>query len=345
MSEIKLPNFSVLSQKNETAFTDKDLEDRSLQLQPDLAEHRSFNQVFKKDKLTFGLIAPFKGYPDSAVPDVEDLGEVAGLADELGFSALWVRDVPFLDPKFRDVGQGYDPMVTLGYLAAKTKNIAIGTAGLVSPLREPIHIAKTAVSMDKLSRGRFLLGLSTGDRPVEYPAFKADFHNRAERFRESWEMIKVLTQQDFPKFKVNYYGNLTGSVDLVPKIEKRLPMIAIGRARQELDWLANTADAWIWHGVNPDDTKKIVNTLAELNRDGYWRPFGYANFVELTENPHEPAKLYNNIYLSGGSLSLAEFWAEQKEQGLAHISINLKPTRRPAKETLQDIAENVLSKF
>lgn len=54
--------------------------------------------------------------------------------------------MPFYDPNFGDVGQGLDPMVTMGYLAAKTKKIVIGTAGMIAPLREPIHLAKAAVS-------------------------------------------------------------------------------------------------------------------------------------------------------------------------------------------------------
>ena len=42
------------------------------------------------------------------------------------------------------------------------------------------------------------------------------------------------------------------------------------------------------HSVNPDQTANIVNTLAELNQDGFWRPFG-SNFVELSDNSNEPA--------------------------------------------------------
>lgn len=108
------------------------------------------------------------GYPDTPISDISDLGDVAKLAEDLGFSALWIRDVPFYDPNFGDVGH---PMVTMGYLAAKTKKIAIGTAGMIAPLREPIYLAKAAVSANVLTNNRFILGMSSGDRPVEYPAF------------------------------------------------------------------------------------------------------------------------------------------------------------------------------
>lgn len=345
MNNFNIPNLSVLGQDNSSLFSDNQDSSKKMQLSTELAQHRAFSRVFKQHKLTLGVIAPFKGYPNSAIPHIEDLGKLASQADKLGFSALWLRDVPFYDPHFGDVGQGLDPMVSLGYLAAKTENIVLGTAGLVSPLREPIHIAKAAASAALLSNERFILGLSSGDRPVEYPAFKANFVNRAERFRESWEMIRTLVSQDFPHFKGHHYGTLTGEIDFVPKIALPLPMVAIGRARQELDWIANHTDGWIWYGVNPHDTKKIVQTLAELNTENRWVPFGYANFVELSENPNEPARLFNNIYLKGGAKSLLNFWLEQKEQGLSHVTVNLKPTARPAQEVLQELGEEVVAKL
>lgn len=109
-------------------------------------------------------------------------------------------------------------MVTLAFLSAHTQKIALGTAGLIAPLRSPIHIAKSAVSVDKLSNGRFLLGLSSGDRPVEYPAFGADFARRVESFRESIDLIKTLTEQAFPHFHGKHYGDLTRNLDLLPSL-------------------------------------------------------------------------------------------------------------------------------
>lgn len=344
---LNVPNLSILGTDNSNLFAESDKDHNDANLPDYLANHRGFNTVFQKGKLTFGLIAPFKGYPHSPVPDIEDIGEVAQLADKLGFSALWLRDVPFYDPNFGDVGQGFDPLVMMGYLAAKTENIAIGTAGLVSPLREPIHIAKAAASADRLTNGRFILGLSSGDRPVEYPAFKAEFNNRAERFREAWDMIRLLTDAkvEFPKFSGHHYGSLDGSIDMTPKLANRLPMVSIGRSRQDLEWLSNEADAWIWHGVDPKDTGNIIRTIADKNEDNTWHPFAYSNFVELLEDPDAPVRLYNNIYLRGGSKGMAEYWAEQKEKGLSHVTINLKPTSRPYEEVLQDLKENVLEKM
>lgn len=135
------------------------------------------------------------------------------------------------------------------------------------------------------------------------------------------------------------------SIDLIPKPKSVLPMVAIGKARQEMEWLANIPDAWIWHGVNPEDTARIVQNLNVLGDGTTWKPFGYANFVELTENPNESAKLYNNIYLRGGAKGLIDFWSDQKQKGLSHISINFKPSHRPAKELLQEFSEDIIPKI
>lgn len=73
-------------------------------------------------------------------------------------------------------------------------------------------------------------------------------------------------------------------------------MISIGRSRQSFGWLANDADAWVWHGVNLDDTNKIVRVIKEYNKDNTWHPFGYANFVELLTRTRRPGCTTTSTY-------------------------------------------------
>lgn len=306
--------------------------------------HPAYRHVFRPQRLTFGLMAPFTGYPNPEPESFTDLIADAQRAEAAGLTALWVRDVPMFDPYFGDVGQGLDPMVTLGMLAANTKNIALGSAGFISSLRYPIHVAKAAVSVDVASQGRMLLGLCTGDRPIEFTLFGQDFHNRGERFRDSWDMIRCLTNKDvsFPVTKSTYYGRLPGSVDVTPHPTQTIPMIAIGRCRQPIQWLANNVDAWIWHGVNPRDTRKIVDTLQRMNERETWVPFGYGNMVELLADEFAPVELIRNVYIRGGIRSLAAYYREQAEQGLSHVILNFKPTPLPMHYVLDAVAEYLL---
>ena len=52
----------------------------------------------------------------------------------------------------------------LGAIAMATSRIAIGTAATVLTLLQPLHIAKSAITLDRLAPGRFILGLESGDR-------------------------------------------------------------------------------------------------------------------------------------------------------------------------------------
>lgn len=312
---------------------------------PSLDAHPAYRRVFQPGKLTFGFIMPLEAYPDSPFPTLEDHARLARMADEAGFDALWMRDVPFFDPQFGDVGQILDPMVYLGYLAAHTRRIALGTAGMVLPLRDPIILAKQAASVDQLTGGRLLLGLSSGDRAVEYPAFGASFDNRAERFREAVSLIKTVTEDMFPLRETSYYGHLQGNIDLVPKPKTgRLPLLVVGRARQEISWIAEHADGWIGHMSDFSRMPELLAQWRPHGADAGFKPYGYGSFFELAENPIAPLRYIGNRFTMGRK-SLVDLWTQQQEQGVNHVALNLKPSRRPVEEVMQELAEFVLPIF
>ena len=126
------------------------------------------------------------------VPDVSRMTGRVLLAESLGFEAAWVRDVPVHDPNFGDAGSVFDPFPLLGFLAGKTSRMILGTAAIVVPLRDPIHLAKMAASVHELSNHRFVMGVASGDRPVEYPLMNVDFESRGDRLRESLSTIRHL---------------------------------------------------------------------------------------------------------------------------------------------------------
>lgn len=308
------------------------------------AAHRGFARVFQPGRLTFGFIAPLEGYPDSPAPTMRQHAEMARLADEAGFAALWLRDVPFYDPSFGDLGQVFDPMVYAGFLAGVTQQIVIGTAGIILPLRDPLAVAKQATSLDHLTDNRFLLGLSTGDRPVEYPAFGAEFDDRAARFRDAHALIRAVTEQDFPVYRSEHYGALDGSLDLVPKpTGTRLPMLAIGRAGQDLAWLGKEMDGWIWHQSDFRRLAEVVAAWRSAIPGGVYKPYGYGTFFELDRDPDAP--MHGGRGLVVGRKALIELWKRQRDEGVSHVALNMKIARRPAREILDELGEHVLPIF
>jgi len=95
-----------------------------------------FQQIFDANQLTLGVFFAIEAYKGS-IPTMQNQVALARRAEELGFAALWVRDVPLYDPSFDDVGQIYDPWVYLGYIAAQTQTIALATGSIIFSRSRP----------------------------------------------------------------------------------------------------------------------------------------------------------------------------------------------------------------
>lgn len=313
-------------------------------LPPELLQHPGYARVFAPGHLTVGFIAPLESYPNAPWPTLADHADMARKVDEAGFSAIWLRDVPFYDPNFGDVGQILDPLAYAGFLAAVTRRIAIGTAGIVLPLRDPLIVAKQATTVDHLLGGRFLMGLATGDRPVEYPAFGVDFDNRAERFRDALGIIRAVTEQTWPEHQSRFYGALNGALELVPKpVAARLPAIVIGHAGQTTEWTAQHTDGIISYIANPLRIPAIIEQWRAACTPGVFKPYGYGTLFDLDRDPH--ALLQPGRVLRAGRHALRELWLRQQEQGVSHVALHFKPQRRPAAEVIDELGEHLLPLF
>jgi luciferase-type oxidoreductase len=311
---------------------------------PELQQHRGYARVFQPGHLTFGFIAPLESYPDSPGPTLQDHAQLARRVDEAGFSAIWLRDVPFYDPNFGDVGQILDPLVYAGFLAGVTRNIAIGTAGIVLPLRDPLIVAKQAASIDQLLGGRFILGLATGDRPVEYPAFGLDFNNRAERFRDALAIIRAATETHWPVHASKFYGQLNGDIDLIPKpVGPRLPTIIVGQAGQSLEWIGENTDGILSYISNPILIPQIIERWRTVCGQGIYKPYGYGTLFDLDRDPNFP--LQAGRVLRAGRNALIEHWKRQQDQGVGHVALHFKPQRRHASEVIDELGEYLLPHF
>lgn len=313
-------------------------------LPEDLRNHPGYARVFRPGHLTFGFIAPLESYPGSPAPTLQNHAEMAMKVDAAGFTAIWLRDVPFYDPNFGDVGQILDPLVYAGFLAAITRNVAIGTAGIVLPLRDPLIVAKQAATIDNLLAGRLILGFATGDRPVEYPAFGMDFDNRADRFRDALAMIRAATEQSWPRHVSEHYGRLTGEITLVPRpVMGRLPMMVIGHAGQSIRWTAENTDGILSYISDPQRLPTIINQWQQASPPNVFKPYGYGTMFELDRNPDLPVQ--PGRVLRAGRNALRELWLRQQEQGVSHVALHFKTQRRPAAEVIDELGEYLLPHF
>jgi luciferase-type oxidoreductase len=267
------------------------------------------------------------------------------LAEEQGFSAIWLRDVPFNVPSFGDAGQTFDPFVYLGLLAARAERIALGVASIVLPLRHPAHVAKAAASVDVLSSGRLILGVASGDRPEEYPALNLSFDDRGDRFRESFDYIRRMWE-DAPAFE-NTYGNPYGGMDMLPKPKAgKLPLLITGGSQQDPDWIARNGEGWITYPRAIDAQEKIISDWRARVKaaGGPAKPAVQSLYVDLVDDPEAPPQ---PIYLGfrSGANYLRAYLKSLEEIGINHVALNLRFNQSDIETTLKRLADEILPDF
>jgi alkanesulfonate monooxygenase SsuD/methylene tetrahydromethanopterin reductase-like flavin-dependent oxidoreductase (luciferase family) len=106
-------------------------------------------------------------------------------ADRLGFRQLFM-----VEHHFTGHGQVSASMTVLAYLAAKTRNIRLGTAVVVMPWHNPVLVAEQVATLDLLSVGRVDFGVGKGYRQAEFDGFCIPAAEATERFDEAMEIIR-----------------------------------------------------------------------------------------------------------------------------------------------------------
>lgn len=304
-----------------------------------------YQRVFKPGKLTLGMFFPIEAF-DGDMPTMQNQVALAQHAERARFASLAFRDVPLRDPHFGDSGQVFDVWPYLGYIAGQTQEIALLTAAVVLPLRHPIHIAKAAASVDQLSNGRLLLGVASGDRPVEFPAFDVDFDTRGAAFREEMELLKIYWGEYFPRVD-SRFGHLAGA-DVIPKpVASHIPLLVTGHSQQDLAWIAEHADGWMTYPRSIAAQEQVIKRWRDTVTavlPGQYKPLVQSYFIDLTDDPHaSPTPIHLGHRL--GRNALLAHLRVSRSIGVDHLIFNLKYGKRPAAEVLQELGEFVVPEF
>lgn len=311
----------------------------------DSSQTDAFSQVFRDQELSIGLALPMLRSGQTAADFSEQLA-LAQLADTLGFRALWVRDVPLNSADYPDPVGHLDPWVFLGALAAQTHRIVLASGAIVLTLRHPLHIAKGALSINDLSKHRFILGLGSGDRRPEYAAFGKDTNDRRALYQRNW---KTLAQALGMPSKVvpDLADANTPEFTLLPASSKPIPLLAVGAGGQSVDWIARNAQGWMTYHREPKDQHgrhRFWRAAVERSTPDAFRGFGVAMRLELDANPDAPASPISLGY-HVGRRGLKVLLREMRASGTHHVSLSFSASARPLREVIEEIAVEVLPEF
>ncbi|MEU3273267.1 TIGR03619 family F420-dependent LLM class oxidoreductase [Saccharomonospora sp. NPDC006951] len=190
------------------------------------------------------------------------LGELAVLAESLGYTAVWLPDhlLPPA-PYGKTYGGVFEPLVTLAHLAARTSTIRLGTSVLVLPMRNPYVVAKQAATVHRLSEGRFILGIGAGWDRKEFASVGADFRRRGAVTDESIALLRALFRGE-TSFEGEFHRFEQGVFEPMPP--QPVPIMVGGMSEAALKRAAALADEWQAVGVGPEEFGRLAARLAEL---------------------------------------------------------------------------------
>src|SRR5215470_8798896 len=210
--------------------------------------------------------------------DPELITLTAQTAEQCGFYSLWAPEhVVLLDqytskypyskdgrlPGLNTTVDILDPYVTLTYAAAFTKKIRLGTGISLIPERSPVVTAKEIASLDKLSGGRFDLGVGVGWLAEEFTAVGVPWERRAERTREYLAAMKALWTEEEPEFKGEFCS--FPKVRMFPKpVQKPHPPIVFGgESTPALRRVGEVGDGWFGVNVTVEDAKTKIARIRQ----------------------------------------------------------------------------------
>ena len=171
----------------------------------------------------------------------QDSVAVAQRAEELGFDVVLLSD---------HVGPGTAPLPTLAAIAEASEKIRLGTFVLNNDMRNPVQLAWEAASLDRLSDGRFELGLGAGHTPQEYAATDIALDPpkiRKQRLAESIEIIRQLLDGERVDFQGDHYTVKGAQIE--PSLQDRLPILIGGNGKALLQHAGAHADIVGFQGL------------------------------------------------------------------------------------------------
>ena len=234
------------------------------------------------------------GLGSAAYPDV--IRAVAETAERVGIATLWAPEhvviferyasrYPYAPGGAFPVGareDWLDPFVTLTYAAAVTSRIRLATGICLVPEHNPLILAKTVASLDRLSKGRFALGVGIGWSSEEFQALGVPFERRAARTREYIAVMRKLWADGLASHEGEFVRFAeTGSYPK-PAQGARVPVIFGGESEAALRRVADYGDGWHGFNLDPAGAKEKIATLDQfLGQRGRSR-----NEVQLIVSPY-----------------------------------------------------------
>jgi probable F420-dependent oxidoreductase len=291
--------------------------------------------------MKFGVFLPISGRASG--PDT--LTEAAHSAEDLGFDAVWSADrvvtpwqitTPypysenheFIVPPDRPF---LDSLTCLAFLAGQTEKITLGISVLVLPYRHPLYWARVAVSIERLSRGRLIMGIGVGWMEEEFAAQGISFKDRGRMTDEQLEIISRLWTEEHASYNGQFYRFQDLAFYPKPIQQPRIPIWVGGEGINAQRRAAKYGDAWFPYFVEitPGELRagydSVLRMASEAGRDPGQVLLTCCQPIELTRQPVPQ----DERILRGTPEQLVEALKAYREIGVDHLALQFMAPRWP----------------
>ncbi len=312
--------------------------------------------------------------------NADDLIRQGILCEKLGYHSVWGNDHITTQDYVRDLFPGqvpnfYEPLIVLAAIGAATKTLKLGTAITVLPMREPVYLAKQAVTLDQVSNGRFIMAVGIGAYREEFAAWggeRVKGARRGDMMDEGLEVLNKLFNEKRSSFNGKYYSYT--DVELAPKsIAQPFPLYIGGHNLEAIERAVRYGQGWLggWRPLNELEERValIKRRAQEVGRDPASIEIAPQFSVTIDKTMEAAEKRYmesglvahrESLAYTGRDLShqvkanlvgspdvILEKVAKLKEIGVDHCSALMFPANsvQEMDEQIEWFASDVMAKF
>ncbi len=229
-------------------------------------------------RVPIGVAIP-QTFRDGAV-DPRRIADFLRRAETLGFHSAWVVE------QILGAMATLEPVDLLAYAAALTERMRLGSAVLLTALRNPVHLAKSLATVDQLSGGRLIVGVGLGGNPRVYPAYGLSEARRAARFEEGLTLMKRLWTEPRVTMKGEFFNVDNASMQPKPAQKPHPPLWFGGHHPNALKRAVAMGSGFIGAGsvstaAFADEARQLRTLLAEAGRDPATFPIGKRVYIAV----------------------------------------------------------------
>ena len=151
-----------------------------------------------------------------------------------------------------------DPLIWLSYVAAATERIRLGTGVMIMPQRNPLVTAKAVATLDRLSKGRMILGVGSGWLAEEFDALGVPFDDRGDRTDEYLEAMRQAWNSDVASYNGNFV-NFDSVYSRPQPVDRHVPIIVGGHSRRAARRAGELGDGFFPGRGNPEELSALFD--------------------------------------------------------------------------------------